>query len=122
MSGIPKEIGGLAKYKLISAASTNATSITSSQTRVYTVYAHNVNAAVRYLKVYDKSTAPTVGTDVPILTLPIPGNTAGAGFVMDSEGFQVSNGLAVALTTGIADSDTGAVGGNETVVNFLYKA
>lgn len=119
----PQTANGLTPQKLISAASTNATSVKASAGQVYTVIAHNTNAAVRYLKLYNKASAPTVGTDVPFLTLPIPGNAAGAGFVLDTGGIGIAfgTGIAMALTTGVSDVDSGAVAANEIVVNVLYK-
>lgn len=119
----PQAANGLTSSNLISAASTNATSVKGSAGCVYTIYAHNINAAVRYLKLYNKATAPTVGTDTPVLRLPIPGNTAGTGFVLDTGGMGItfSTGIALALTTGIADADTAAVAANEIVVNLFYK-
>lgn len=119
----PQTANGLSVSRTISAASTNATSAKGSAGQVYTVIAHNINAAVRYLKLYNKDTAPTVGTDTPLLTLPIPGNTAGAGFVLDTGGMGIafSLGIGYAITTGVADADTGAVAANEIVVNVLYK-
>lgn len=113
--------GGATPYKLISAASTNATSVKASAGTVYSIFGHNVNAAVRFLKFYNKASAPTVGTDTPVLTLPIPASTTGAGFVFTSSvGFAFSTGIAFALTTAVADSDTGAVAANEIVVNLGY--
>ena len=124
----PETTGGLtigpgSGRSLISAATTNATSVKASAVQVYAIYAHNLNAAVRYLKLYNKASAPTVGTDTPVLTLPIPGNTAGAGFVLDTGGMGIAfaTGIALALTTGVADADTGAVAANEIVVTVLYK-
>lgn len=119
----PQTANGLSISRTISAATTNATSAKGSAGQVYTIIAHNVNAAVRYLKLYNKATAPTVGTDTPVLTLPIPANTAGAGFVLDTGGMGIafSLGIGYALTTGVTDADTGAVAANEIVVNILYK-
>jgi hypothetical protein len=124
----PETTGGLtigpgSGRSLLSAASTNATSVKASAGQVYALYAHNINAAVRYLKLYNKASAPTVGTDTPVLTLPIPGNTAGAGFVLDTGGMGIAfaTGIALALTTGVADADTGAVAANEIVVTVLFK-
>lgn len=119
----PVTSGGLTIGKLISAASTNATSLKGSAGQVYTIYAHNTNAAVRYLKLYNKASSPTVGTDTPVMTLPIPGNTAGNGFVLDTSGLGVAfaAGIAYALTTGVADADTGTVAANEIVLTILYK-
>lgn len=123
VSNSPTTSGGLSISRTISAASTNATSAKASAGQVYTIMAHNINASVRYLKLYNKASSPTVGTDTPVLTLPIPGNSAGAGFVLDTggSGIAFSTGIAYAITTGVADSDTGAVSANEIVVNVLYK-
>lgn len=118
----PSTVGGLTAGRIISAATTNATSVKGSAGQLYTILAHNINAAVRYLKLYNKATAPTVGTDTPILTMPIPGNTAGTGFVINCDkGWAFSLGVAAAITTGVADADTGAVAANEIVINFGYK-
>ena len=119
----PQAANGLTIHRLLSAATTNAQSIKASAGQVYAIYAHNTNAAVRFLKIYNKASAPTVGTDTPVLTLPIPGNTAGAGFVLDTGGMGIAfaTGIASATTTGVADTDTGAVAANEVVFNLLYK-
>jgi hypothetical protein len=123
VSPYPTTNGGLLIQRILSAASTNATSIKASAGQVYTIYATNLNAAVRYLKLYNKASSPTVGTDTPVMTLPIPASTTGAGFVLDTGGMGItfSNGIAMAITTGVADSDTGAVAANEIVINLLYK-
>jgi len=115
--------GGATPGKLISAASTNATSVKASAGTLFALCAFNTNAAVRYLKLYNKASAPTVGTDTPVMVFAIPGNTAGAGFVVPipSQGIAFSTGIAFALTTGAADSDTGAVSANENIVTYAYN-
>lgn len=118
----PVTSGGLTISRVISAASTNATSAKASAGQVYGWYVSNVNAAARYLKLYNKASAPTVGTDTPVMTILIPGNTAGAGATVAFEnGIAFGTGIAYALTTGVADSDTGAVAANEIVAHVLYK-
>jgi hypothetical protein len=119
----PQTANGLSVSRTLSAASTNGTSVKASAGQVYSVYCHNTNASPRFLKLYNKASAPTVGTDTPVLTLPIPGNAAGAGFVLDTGGMGIAfgTGIALAITTGVADADTGAVAANEVVVNLLYK-
>ncbi len=119
---IPATSGGLTISRVLSAASTNGTSVKASAGQVYAITAFNTNAAARYLKLYNKASAPTVGSDTPVLTFPIPGNTAGAGFVLNiDKGIAFGTGIALAITTGIADADTGGVAANEIVVNTLYK-
>jgi hypothetical protein len=105
--------------KLVSAASTNATSVLAAPCEVLKLTASNTNASARYLKVYDKASAPTVGTDTPVATYTIPGNATGAGTNIPltlPDSFQL--GFAFAITTGAADSDTGAVSANENIINY----
>ena len=108
--------------KLISAATTNATSVKGSAGTLGAIVVTNINAAVRYLKLYDKASAPMVGTDVPKWTIAIPGNAAGAGAVipLPVNGLAFTLGIAFAVTTGVLDSDTGAVAANEIIVNLGY--
>ncbi len=82
----------------------------------------NVNAAVRYLKLYNKASAPTVGTDTPVLTFAIPGNTAGAGtnIPVPTVGINFSTGIAFALTTEATDAGSTGVALSEIVVNLAY--
>lgn len=114
--------GGATPYKLVSAATTNATSVKASAGNVYMITASNVNAAVRYLKLYNKASAPTVGTDVPVFTFAIPGNTAGAGtnIPVPTVGLNFSTGIALALTTEATDAGSTGVALSEIVVNLAY--
>lgn len=111
----------LSAIKVISAASTNATSVKASAGQLYWLHVTNLNAAVRYLKLYNKASAPTVGTDTPVYTFPIPASTTGAGFVLCLPvPITFTTGIALALTTGSANSDTGAVAASELFVNGGY--
>lgn len=118
----PQTTGGLTTATLISAASTNATSVKGSAGQLFFIQATNINAAVRYLKFYNKASAPTVGTDTPVLTFAIPGNTAGAGFLVEvTNGLAFGTGIAYAITTGSSTADTGAVAASDIIVNLGYK-
>lgn len=108
-------------YRLISAATTNATNVKASAGAVGFIYCVNLNAAVRYLKLYNKASSPTVGTDTPIATLPIPASTTGAGFMIPMPGgVAFTTGISFALTTGASDGDTGAVAANEIFLFLGY--
>jgi hypothetical protein len=115
--------GGATPGRLISAASTNATSIKASAGTLYSLSITNVNAAICYVKLYNKASAPTVGTDTPVLVYGVPGNAAGAGHAVPVPtcGIAFSTGIALAITTGAADSDTGAVAANEVAIGYSYK-
>jgi len=112
-------------YKLISAASTNSTLVVAyalGKIRLMGLQASNVNAAVRYLKIYDKSTAPIVGTDIPVKTIALTGGTTGNLKDLNfNDGIEFSSGIGIALTTGVANTDTAAVAANEIVVNLDYN-
>ena len=52
------------------------------------------------------------------MTIPIPpGAAANVAF---PDGVTFATGVALALTTGVADADTAAVAANEIIVNLLY--
>lgn len=105
----------------ISAASTNATSTKASAGWLHFIIATNVNAAVRYLKLYDKASAPTVGTDTPKFIVPIPPSNLTPQFLFFTNPVYFGTGIAWALTTGIANSDTGAVSASEHAIDLGYE-
>lgn len=111
-------VTGATLHKAISAASTNATNVKSSGGKVYHIIAINLNAAIRYLKLYNKASAPTVGTDTPVAVIPLPPNVPVV--IATAVGMQMSTGISYALTTGIADNDNSAVAANEILVNIQY--
>lgn len=113
--------GGATPGRLVSAASTNGTVIKASAGSLYTLTVVNLNAAVRYLKVYN-STSVTVGTTTPTWTIPVPASTTGAGIAVPIPacGIAFGTGICLGLTTGAADNDTGAVAANEIFVNYAY--
>ena len=101
------------------AASTNATVAKASAGDLFRVTGFNANAAARYLKIYNKATAPTVGTDTPVWTEYLP---AQARFELSfPKGYYLSAGISYALTTGGADSDTGVLtAGDVLSLNLAY--
>jgi hypothetical protein len=92
--------------------------------QIHWILALNLGAAVRFLKIYDGlAAAVQVGTTVPKLTIPVPspGATIAGGVQISlPHGLRFNDGITVAATTGIADADTGAPGGNEVVVDIGY--
>jgi hypothetical protein len=111
-------VGPASGAKQISAASTNGTSVKASAGQVFGWYIYNDGAAEAYFKIYNKASAPTVGTDVPVLVLAIPAGSAANVFT--DIGIPFGTGIATAITTGAADADTGAVAANQVVSNLFY--
>jgi hypothetical protein len=111
--------GGASLFHGISAASTNATSIKASAAQLYGYQLSNTNAAARYVKFFNKASAPTLGTDIPVRTVLVPANSQVNGtFVV---GGVFATGLALATTTGMADLDTSAVGAGDLSIDIDYK-
>jgi hypothetical protein len=108
---------GMLRSTIQSAATTNATSVKASAGQVYAIVAGTTTAAIAYLKLYNKASAPTVGTDTPVMTIPLPasGNTVVITF---SVGDVFGTGIAYAITGGAAISDTTAVATNQ-VTGFI---
>lgn len=119
MTYIPPPAGAITTARLLtSAASTNATSVKASAGKLLAISGRNNRTTPVYFKVYNKASAPTVGTDTPVLTEEIP---SGSRFSMTFD-LYLGTGIAYALTTAAADADTGAVAsGDITTLNILYS-
>lgn len=94
-------------YNAVSTASTNATSVKASAGNLFEITASNVTATATFVKLYNKASAPTVGTDVPVLTISVPANTTVA-MQFGSQGKRFATGIALAVTAAAAATDTAA--------------
>ena len=91
--------------KFISATGVNATSVKTSSAKMTILHIVNGAATLRYFKLYDKASAPVVGTDVPLITITLS-PAAASSFALPLSGIDFANGLAFASTLGVADSDS----------------
>lgn len=104
--------------RINAAATTNATSLKASAGQIYTIDVFNAAAYNVFLKLYNKASAPTVGTDTPVMTIPIQ---AGGGFAKTwPMGLPFSTGIAYAITKLQADSDTTVVVAGDLTGNTLW--
>lgn len=105
-------------YRVVAANSDNAALILTGVRKVWGWELANTNASARYVKLYDKATAPTVGTDVPKMTLTVPG----AGFRAAEKciGIPFDLGLGIGIVTGAADNSTTAVAAGEVIAHIFY--
>ncbi len=105
-SGFPQNAaatGGATPSKYFSAASTNATSVKGSAGTLYGIVAVNTTATTYYLKFYNKASSPTVGTDTPVLTIPLLANASYQSQFPTGAAF--GTGIAFALTGAAPDND-----------------
>lgn len=110
---------GTTQISLNSAASTNATSSKTTAGTLYEISATNMTATTKFLKLYNLATAPTVGTSVPILTLPIPANSEVCR-EFGALGKRFTTGIAFAITGAQPISDTTAVAAGDVQVHGTY--
>lgn len=123
----PASSSGVASYhKLISAATTNGTNVKASAGSLSGGVLTNYTTSIRYVKFYAKATAPTVGTDTPIMTIPIPPAAASGASnvyladVLGAYGLKFLLGIGYGITGGLADGDTTAVGAGDVSVSLGY--
>lgn len=105
---------------LSSAATTNATSVKATAGTIYAISASNVGAAAAFLKIFNLAAAPTVGTSVPALTIPIPA-TGQISLEFGPLGLRFGTGISFCITTLIADADTTAIAAAQvkTIISYV---
>jgi len=115
--------GGCSVFRTIDLDETEE-EVKATAGQVYGYYFANLSGALRYLKFYNATAANvTVGTTTPVLTLPLPysASNAACGHVSFPVPVAFGTAITVAVTTGLADNDTGAPGANDVVLNVFYK-
>jgi hypothetical protein len=103
-----------------SANSTNGQLVLTGTSGLQALFASNTGATVAYVKLYNKASAPTVGTDTPAMLITVPAAVSGVpgekeitpGF----NGYRFALGLGLAITGGAADSDTTVVAAGQVKV------
>lgn len=115
--------GGATPYKYIAAAAADQDSIVvkASAGTLFSLHVLSTITSVRYVKIYDKATAPT-SADTPLLVVAVP---ATAGLSVDPSlppcGAVFSNGIAFRITTGVADNSAAAATASDCVISLTYK-
>ena len=103
--------------------STNATSVKASAGTVFNIIIHNTHGgggsgSSITIRFYDKATAPTVGTDVPMIIVHVSSSTSKE--VNFTSGITFTNGIAYALTAGDSLLDATAVDADGVQVYMGY--
>lgn len=114
---VPISTGGLSVYRNINLIASGV-NIKSSAGQIYGWYLFNNAPTVRYIKLYNKAKAPSVGADTPAMTIPLP--CGAAANVIVPSGIAFSHGIGIGATTGVGDGDADSPATNEVVVNIIY--
>ena len=108
-------------YFVNSAASTNGALVLTGTSGLQAFFASNIGASDAFVKLYNKATAPTVGTDVPEMVIKVPAGgqvEVSPGF----NGYRFALGLGIAITGLAADTDTTAVAAGQVKVKLSRTA
>lgn len=107
-------------YRLLTSLNTtNGANIKASAGTVWKIIGNNTVAAKKYLKLYNKATAPTVGTDTPVATFVL---LASSSFNIEIPARYFATGIGIAITGAAADNDTTAIGaGDIECLNLFYR-
>lgn len=97
------------KTRFLTAATTNGAVTKAAAGKLFGYVAENRTAGTKFLKFYDKATAPTVGTDTPALSVTVPANST----------IFFSIEVGIAFTLGIGHGLTGAVGDADVTVTAV---
>lgn len=106
-------------HTLESAATTNATSVKASAGTMYSIGLTNTSATQRFFKIYNKASAPTVGTDIPIMTIPLPA-TSFQSIEFGVVGKRLATGIAYAITGAMPNADTTVIAASDVKVDLSY--
>ena len=119
--------GGLGLFRAFSGLTNtgSAIQVQSGTTQVMDIRFINNSFSGMYLKIYDQTSGPTIGTTVPIMTFRMGINEQGPDLIgLGGAGLQVNQGLWVNTTLNITDADTTNCSGCSGLVYawFLFKS
>lgn len=102
-----------------STATTNLTNVRNTAATLGAISVSNTGAATRYLKLYNKASAPALATDIPVIVLIVPAGTD-KNYTFGPKGIRFGTGLSFAMVGGAADTDATAVGAAEVKAGFSW--
>jgi hypothetical protein len=111
--------GGATPVSYQSAATTNATSVKAAPGTVFSIEVFNTTSSNKYVRFFDKASAPTVGTDVPVKRILLPPNGGDISHYPAGQSYLL--GIAFCITGSFLDSDTTVVAVGDVFVNIGYK-
>lgn len=106
-------------HQKTAAATTNLTSARTQRCNLMCAILTNASAATKWVKLYDKATAPVLASDVPKAKIAVPaGSTV---LLQPPDGLNFDTGFAYALTGAAADTDATALAAGDMSVTFWFR-
>lgn len=115
--------GGAGHSSAIQPATPAVTTIKNSAGQLYGIQCFNILATPVYIHSFDLASGSiTLGTTADTERWMCPGNTAGAGFVIEiTTGDQYLNAINYITSLNMATTDHTAITASSVTVNFLFK-
>lgn len=118
-SQVATTAGGQSSVSRIATADTNAQVLKASAGRVFGWAVANLTASPKFVKLYNKASAPNPAADVPVLRIVVPAN--GVAAFHTEKGFAgFTQGIAMLATGALADTDATALAAGDIVANVFY--
>ena len=108
----------LKRFKLDVAGSNNATLIQAGSVKVLNIFVNNAAASERWVRLYDKATTPTGGTDVPVIVINIPASSSKEIALKIEIEFLL--GLGIGITGAAAYNDNTSVTAHDVQIYIGY--
>lgn len=105
---------GMIVSKVLAAAATTPVQIKTTAGQIYGWHFVNNATSTRYVRFFNVSTSPTMGTTSPTFVIPLPGS-GGAVLSPDNAGIPMATGIFYSITTGATDLDNTAPAANDVV-------
>jgi len=116
--------GGATPGSYISAANNNSTNLKSTAGQIYSITVINVTASLKYIRLYNLSSAPTCTSATGIVFYtPIPGSTTNPVLIQlpFPVGKNFSTGIGWCITGGAGTTDNTSTAAGDVVLNYDYK-
>ena len=116
--------GGATPGNYISAATNNSTNLKSTAGQIYSITVVNVTASLKYIRLYNLSSAPTCTSATGIVFYtPIPGSTTNPVPVQLTfpVGKTFTTGIGWCITGGAGTTDNTSTAAGDVVLNYDYK-
>lgn len=109
---------GLTQFRRTSTADANVVLVKAGSGRIYGYVFANTSATTRYVKLFNKATAPILGTDPPVRIIMVPANGIAAYHI--GPGLPFSAGIGMAITADAADGSGASVSASDILVQIDY--
>lgn len=117
----PTTSGGLTVSSVLLSTTTNATVVSTRAAQLYHIEGFNVSSIPVFVKLYNLSSTPTVGSSLVSAYYSIPNSSQGAGFIASYEnGVAFGTGISYTVTSSMSSSDTTVVQTLNAISLSLY--